>query len=79
MTLSNEQFANKPTLVKGDGPMQKQRRWFKQFYSLPIQLEYEEEVDKKEKEKLIDSNKLDSSLKDICSMAANNVQISDSF
>lgn len=26
------QFANRPVLVKGDGPMNKQRRWLKQFY-----------------------------------------------
>jgi hypothetical protein len=26
---------SKPALVRGDGPMQKQRRWFKQFYSAP--------------------------------------------
>uniref|UniRef100_A0A7S2SU68 cholesterol 7-desaturase n=1 Tax=Rhizochromulina marina TaxID=1034831 RepID=A0A7S2SU68_9STRA len=28
----NKLFARKPILVKGDGPMQLQRRWFKQFY-----------------------------------------------
>ena len=28
------QFASKPVLVKGDGPMGRQRRWFKQFYTV---------------------------------------------
>ena len=29
----NKRFAAQPLLTKNDGPMQKQRRWFKQFYS----------------------------------------------
>jgi cholesterol 7-dehydrogenase len=28
----NKKFLKSPFLVKGDGPMNKQRRWFKQFY-----------------------------------------------
>ena len=28
----NKLFAKKPVLVKGDGPMMKQRRWYSQFY-----------------------------------------------
>mmetsp|Transcript_51610 Transcript_51610/g.70331 ORF Transcript_51610/g.70331 Transcript_51610/m.70331 type:complete len:166 (-) Transcript_51610:254-751(-) len=28
----NKKFAAKPCLVKGDGPMMSQRRWYKQFY-----------------------------------------------
>lgn len=28
----NKKFASKAMLVKGDGPMMRQRRWFKQFY-----------------------------------------------
>jgi hypothetical protein len=28
----NKRFASKALLVKGDGPMMRQRRWFKQFY-----------------------------------------------
>lgn len=32
----NKKFALKAILVKGDGPMQKQRRWFKQFYTPAI-------------------------------------------
>lgn len=30
----NKIFARKPLLVRGDGPMQKQRAWYKQFYSV---------------------------------------------
>eukprot|EP00475_Leptophrys_vorax_P036356 TRINITY_DN6131_c0_g1_i1.p1 TRINITY_DN6131_c0_g1~~TRINITY_DN6131_c0_g1_i1.p1 ORF type:complete len:711 (+),score=166.00 TRINITY_DN6131_c0_g1_i1:103-2235(+) len=29
----NKVYANRPALVKGDGPMFKQRQWYKQFYS----------------------------------------------
>jgi cholesterol 7-dehydrogenase len=29
----NKVYSNRPALVKGDGPMFKQRNWFKQFYS----------------------------------------------
>mmetsp|Transcript_19905 Transcript_19905/g.40884 ORF Transcript_19905/g.40884 Transcript_19905/m.40884 type:complete len:517 (+) Transcript_19905:222-1772(+) len=29
----NKKFVGRPVLVKGDGPIQAQRRWFKQFYS----------------------------------------------
>jgi len=29
----NKKFSRPPVLVKGDGPIQAQRRWFKQFYS----------------------------------------------
>jgi hypothetical protein len=29
----NKKFLKSPMLVKGDGPMNKQRRWFKQFYA----------------------------------------------
>lgn len=29
----NKVFLQKPFLVKGDGPMMKLRRWYKQFYS----------------------------------------------
>lgn len=29
----NKKFLKSPFLVKGDGPMNKQRRWFKQFYA----------------------------------------------
>lgn len=29
----NKKFINKPVLVKGDGPIMAQRRWFSQFYS----------------------------------------------
>ncbi len=33
----NKIFASKACLVKGDGPMQKQRRWLRQFYSGAIE------------------------------------------
>ena len=32
MIWENKKFLRNPTLVKGDGPMNKQRRWYKQFY-----------------------------------------------
>jgi cholesterol 7-desaturase len=32
MIWENKKFLKNPVLVKGDGPMNKQRRWFKQFY-----------------------------------------------
>jgi hypothetical protein len=32
MVWENKKFSNNPLLVKGDGPMNKQRRWFRQFY-----------------------------------------------
>lgn len=32
MIWENKKFVKNPVLVKGDGPMNKQRRWFKQFY-----------------------------------------------
>jgi hypothetical protein len=32
MIWENKKFFVNPLLVKGDGPMNKQRRWFKQFY-----------------------------------------------
>jgi cholesterol 7-desaturase len=37
----NKKFLERPYIVKGDGPMMKQRRWFRQFYtidSVPRQL-----------------------------------------
>lgn len=37
MIWENKIFANKPVLVKGDGPMNLQRRWFKQFYSTSLE------------------------------------------
>ncbi|XP_066466996.1 cholesterol 7-desaturase nvd-like [Tiliqua scincoides] len=33
MVWNNKRFAAKPLLVKEDGPIQKHRRWFSQFYS----------------------------------------------
>lgn len=33
MVWENKRYAGNPVLVKGDGPMNKQRRWFKQFYT----------------------------------------------
>lgn len=33
MIWNNKRFAAKPLLVKEDGPIQKHRRWFSQFYS----------------------------------------------
>jgi cholesterol 7-desaturase len=34
MVWENKKFAKNPFLVKGDGPMNKQRKWFRQFYEL---------------------------------------------
>jgi hypothetical protein len=65
--------------VKGDGPMQKQRRWFKQFYSIPIQLEYEDEKTKTAKEKEHEQRADKSTSKFSNSMEENNIHISDSF
>jgi len=38
MLWENKKHFSNPILVKGDGPMSKQRRWFKQFYVNPSDL-----------------------------------------
>lgn len=38
---NNHQFLSKPLLVRSDGPMMKQRRWFKQFYTPRVTLQYD--------------------------------------
>jgi cholesterol 7-dehydrogenase len=42
--FESKKYQKKPMLVKGDGPMQKNRKWFSQFYTPRMNLAYEAET-----------------------------------
>ena len=41
----NKKFLSRPLLIKNDGPIQKQRRWYRQFYTPPsLELQHDKSV-----------------------------------
>jgi cholesterol 7-dehydrogenase len=45
----NKNFQKRPLLVKGDGPLQNNRRWFNQFYTPKVDIAYETASEKTDK------------------------------